>query len=140
MMSCCIDDDEPSWESSGYRRDLRRQPPRDPEVSSSMFDWLAARPLPFVGNLESAKGGDSWNLEQCEYGLNCGDPACYKFHHVIERRCRKFTLLGYNACRGCEGGCVHGLHVKAADVCQTYTLNLFRMEVNLVEAAQLLEA
>ena len=49
-------------------------------------------------------------------------------------------LLGNNVCWGREGGCVHGLHVKAADVCRTYTLNLSRTEANLVEAAQLVEA
>jgi len=135
-----MDDEEPCWESFGYRRDLRRQPIQDVEAASPLPHTLAARPLPSVGNLESAKGADSWNLDLCEYALKCDDPACYKFHHVIERRCRKFTLLSNSFCKGCEGGCAQGLHVKAADVCQTYNLNLLRTEANLVEASQLLEA
>ena len=135
-----MDDEEPCWKSLGYCRDLGRQPIQDAEVASPLPHTLAARSLPSVGNPEFAKGADSWNLDLCEYALKCDDPACHKFHHVIERRCRKFALLGNSVLPGCEGGCSQGLHVKAADVCQTYNLNLLRTEANLVEAFQLLKA
>ena len=76
----------------------------------------------------------------CDLGSVCNDLGCHKYHHITERRCRRFVLLGVKGCQGGAGGCLGGLHVKAADVRQTYELNLTSTEPKLVEAAQRLEA
>lgn len=135
-----LDCEEPQWESLGFRRDLEQEVDTNKESTASMPRILADRPLPRIGTLGVSAGDDYWNLEMCEFGLLCNDLACYKYHHIIERRCRKFVLLGVEGCQGREGGCPGGLHVKVADVCQTYELNLMSTEANLVEAARRLGA
>ena len=135
-----LDHEEPQWESLGFRRDLEEELDTKKESTLSMRRILADRLCLRISSLGGSAGDDYWNIEMCEFGLLCNDSACYKYHHIIERRCRKFVLLGVEGCQGREGGCPGGLHVKAADVCQTYELNLMSTEANLVEAARRLGA
>ena len=57
-----LDDAEPQWESTGYRRDLGTQLPREVEATLTMPETLAARPLPSIGNTATANDDDNWNL------------------------------------------------------------------------------
>ena len=135
-----LNDAEPRWESLGYRRDLLRHPPQLVHSTPPVPDALQTRQLPRIDNPNGEQERDIWNIEECKSGLWCNDPACNKFHHVVERRCRKFVLLGKNGCRSRDGRCASGLHVKAADVCQIYKLNLETSEAHLLEASQQPEA
>ena len=135
-----LDDAEPEWESPGYRRDLLRQPLQSVHSTPAVPDALQARQPPRIGNGNGGQESDIWNIDECPKGPQCKDPACDNFHHVVERRCRKFVLLGKNGCRSRDGRCASGLHVKAADVCQIYKLNLETSEAHLLEASQQLEA
>ena len=135
-----LDDGEPRWESLGYCRDLLRQPPQSVHSTLAVPDALRARQLPRFGNGNGGLASDIWNIDQCPIGPECPDLDCDKFHCVPERRCRKFVLLGKNRCRSRDGRCALGLHVKAADVCQIYKLNLETSEAHVLEALQQLEA
>ena len=134
-----LDDSEPRWKSLGYRRDLLGQQPQPVHSTPPVPEALQTRQLPRIGNHNGEQERDIWNIEECVSGLQCNDPACNNFHHVVERRCRKFVLLGKNDCLSREGICASGLHVKGADVCKTYELNLETREANLLQALQQLE-